>query len=113
LDEGTEDAVSLTSGELVEEDVVAEANGGKILEPTLPRAYLLLVGSLGDCVVAGCSRSLQISHEAISFGRGCRCNPFGTCSGHEVRIREITALSVRWWSRDKISLTPFASPSTH
>jgi len=95
LDEGTKNSVLLASAEVVEEDIIPEANGAEVLEPAFPAAYLLLVGAFGDSVVSGCSRSFKVSQEEISFGSGSSRKPFGTCSGQEVRMRATTSLSVR------------------
>jgi hypothetical protein len=65
---GSNDLVSLGSGEGVEEDVVAGSNGLKIPGETVPRLSVVLVCASRNCSFTGSFCSNKVSHELILLG---------------------------------------------
>jgi hypothetical protein len=53
LHEGAEEALALGRGESIKEEVVLDANAGKIFNPAFPAPNLLLVSALSDCFGSG------------------------------------------------------------
>ncbi len=67
---GSDDLVSLGSGEGVEEDVVANSYGLKVSGEMVPRQSVVLVCASRNCSFTGSFCSNEVSHELISLGSG-------------------------------------------
>jgi hypothetical protein len=67
---GSNDLISLGSGEGVEEDVVADSNGLKIPRETVPRLSMVLMCASHNCSFTGSFCSNEVSHKLILLGSG-------------------------------------------
>ena len=64
------DLVSLRSCEGIEEEVVADSNGFKILGEAVPQPSLVLVCASRNCSFTGSFSSNKVNHELILLGSG-------------------------------------------
>jgi len=113
LAEGAKETDACVVVEVFHIDVVPEAVLMAELDPTNKPPILLGVGVGGNGMLSGRTGSIEKTQESVSVGTGKYLKFVGSCKGMVDWRSKVSSGSVRWKSRDLLSVTMLSALGIH
>ena len=102
----------LTNCERIKEWVFNDPNASEVLNVSLPSASLLHRGLLCDGGGSGWLCRSKVSHKENSLGSILILNEGGSCRGTWKVSKDVSSMSEKWKSLDRLSTITFSVPAT-